>query len=310
MNTNKLKIISFYKFNQISNPKKIKSSLDDFIMNKMLRGTILLANEGINASISGDETDLKNLVEEIKILLKNKDFNIKKNFIEFLPFNKMKVKIKKEIVSLGKKEINVPEYTGKFISPENWNNLIKKKNVKLIDTRNEYEFNIGHFTNAINPKTKSFRDFPKKINQLGIKKDDEVVMYCTGGIRCEKISAFLKIEGYKNVSQLDGGILNFLENTKHTSNNNTWNGECFVFDNRVAVNKELNIGSYDQCHGCRHPITQVEKSLKSFKKGVSCKYCYNKRSDKQKQNSSIRQEQIDIAESDNLHHPFKKITFL
>ena len=215
----------------------------------------------------------------------------------------------KEIVSLGKKEINVPEYTGKFISPENWNNLIKKKNVKLIDTRNEYEFNIGHFTNAINPKTKSFRDFPKKMRQLGIKKNDEIVMYCTGGIRCEKISAFLQIEGYNNVSQLDGGILTFLENTKHTDNNNTWNGECFVFDNRVAVNKELNTGSYDQCHGCRHPITQIEKSLKSYKKGVSCKYCYNKRSDKQKQNSSIRQGQIDKAESDNLHHPFKKISY-
>ena len=169
MNTNKLKIVSLYKFVQISNPRKIKSYLDDFIKDKMLRGTILLANEGINASISGDDTDLKNLIREIKILLENKDFSIKKNFVEFLPFNKMKVRIKKEIVSLGKKEINVPKYTGKFISPENWNNLIKKKNVKLIDTRNEYEFNIGHFTNAINPKTKSFRDFPKKISQLGIK---------------------------------------------------------------------------------------------------------------------------------------------
>ena len=134
-------------------------------------------------------------------------------------------------------------------------------------------------------------------------------MYCTGGIRCEKISAFLRIEGYENVMQLDGGILNFLENTKHKkNNNNSWSGECFVFDDRVAVNKELDIGSYDQCHGCRHPITQSEKRLKSFKKGVSCNYCYNKRSKMQKQNSSIRQEQIDKAESNNLDHPFKKIS--
>tara|TARA_Y200000002_G_scaffold302499_1_gene257841 strand:- start:5036 stop:5965 length:930 start_codon:yes stop_codon:yes gene_type:complete len=307
MNTKKLKIISFYKFIQISNPKKIKSSLDDFIKDKMFRGTIILANEGINASISGDGTDLKNLLGKIKILLKNKDFNIKKNFIEFLPFNKMKVKIKKEIVSLGKKEINVPEYTGKFISPENWNNLIKKKNVKLIDTRNEYEFNIGHFTNAINPKTKSFRDFPKKMGELGIKKNDEIVMYCTGGIRCEKISAFLQIEGYNNVSQLDGGILNFLENTKHTDNNNIWNGECFVFDNRVSVNKSLETGNYEQCHGCRHPITQIEKSLKSYKKGVSCKYCYNKRTLDQKKRSEMRQKQINKAEQKMVNHPFKRI---
>ncbi len=307
MNTNKLKIISLYKFVQIKNPKKIKSCLDDFIKDKMLRGTILLANEGINASISGDDTDLKNLIREIKILLKNKDFSIKKNFVEFLPFNKMKVRIKKEIVSLGKKEINVPKYTGKFISPENWNNLIKKKNVKLIDTRNEYEFNIGHFTNAINPKTKSFRDFPKKMGELGIKKNDEIVMYCTGGIRCEKISAFLQIEGYNNVSQLDGGILNFLENTKHTDNNNIWNGECFVFDNRVSVNKSLETGNYEQCHGCRHPITQIEKSLKSYKKGVSCKYCYNKRTLDQKKRSEMRQKQINKAEQKMVNHPFKRI---
>ena len=307
MSTNKLKIISFYKFIQISNPRIIKLSLDEFIKDRMLRGTILLAKEGINASISGDETDLKNLIREIEILLKNKDFSIKKNFVKFLPFNKMKVRIKKEIVSLGKKEINVPKYTGKFISPENWNNLIKKKNVKLIDTRNEYEFNIGHFTNAINPKTKSFRDFPKKMGELGIKKNDEIVMYCTGGIRCEKISAFLQIEGYNNVSQLDGGILNFLENTKHTDNNNIWNGECFVFDNRVSVNKSLETGNYEQCHGCRHPITQIEKSLKSYKKGVSCKYCYNKRTLDQKKRSEMRQKQINKAEQKMVNHPFKRI---
>ena len=309
MNANNFKIISFYKFIKINNPKKIKSSLDFFIKDKILRGTILLAHEGINASISGVEIDLKNLIKQIKILLKNDDFYIKINLVEFLPFNKMKVRVKKEIVSLGKKGVDVPKYTGKFISPENWNNHIKGRNVKLIDTRNEYEFKIGHFANAINPRTKSFRDFPKKIDQLGIKKDDEIAMYCTGGIRCEKISAFLKIEGYKNVTQLDGGILNFLENTKYTNNNSTWIGECFVFDNRVAVNKELDIGSYDQCYGCRHPITQREKSLKSYKKGISCKYCYNERSAKQKENSSIRQWQIDEAESNNLHHPFKKISY-
>ncbi len=308
MNTDKLKIISFYKFIQINSPEKVKSSLDDLIKDKMLRGTIILANEGINATISGSDFDLKNILRQIMILLKNKDFNIKNNFVNFLPFNKMKVRVKKEIVSLGKEEINVPKYTGEFISPEKWNDIIKKKNVKLIDIRNEYEFNIGHFANAINPKTRSFRDFPKKIGQLGIKKDDEIVMYCTGGIRCEKISAFLKIEGYKKVSQLDGGILNFLKNTKFTGNNNTWSGECFVFDNRVAINKELNIGSYDQCYGCRHPITQSEKGLKSYKKGVSCKHCYDKRTTEQKRSSSIRQMQIDKAEADNIYHPFKKIS--
>ncbi len=308
MNKNKLKIISFYKFIQISKPEKIKSALDSFIRDKMFRGTILLANEGINASISGSENDLKNLIRKIKILLKNKDFNIKENFIDFLPFNKIKVRVKKEIVSLGKKELDVPKYTGQFISPDNWNNLLKKKNIKLIDTRNEYEFNIGHFQNAINPKTKSFRDFPNKLNQLGIKKNDEIIIYCTGGIRCEKISAFLKIEGYQKIMQLEGGILNFLEVTKNTKNNEIWNGECFVFDNRVTVNKNLEKGNYEQCHGCRHPITANEKKLYSYIKGVSCKYCFNKRSEDQKKSSKIRQDQIDKAEENNVEHSFKKIS--
>ena len=307
MNTNKLKIISFYKFVQISNPKKIKSSLDNFVKDKMLRGTILLANEGINAAISGSENDLRYLVRKIKILLKNTDLNIKKSFVEFLPFNKMKIRVKKEIVSLGKNEIDIPKYTGKFISPNNWNNLIEKKNIKLIDMRNEYEVKIGHFKNSINPKTKSFRDFPNKINKLGIKKDDEIVMYCTGGIRCEKISAFLRVNGYERVSQLDGGILNFLEFSKNKKNSEVWNGECFVFDNRVSVNKNLEMGSYEQCHGCRQPLTKQETKLKSYKKGVSCKYCYNKRTLNQKRRSETRQNQINKAESNKLDHPFKKI---
>ena len=308
MNTNKLNIISLYKFVPINKPKKIKSSLEDFIKDKILRGTILLANEGINASIAGSENDLEYLVKQIKILLKNNDLNIKKNIVEFLPFNKMKVRVKKEIVSLGKNDIDVPKYTGHFIAPDKWNNLIKKKNIKLIDTRNEYEVKIGNFKNSINPETKSFRDFPKKLNQLGIKKDDEIVMYCTGGIRCEKISAFLRVNGYQNVSQLEGGILNFLEFTRNTKESSTWDGECFVFDKRVTVNRKLQKGKFEQCYACRHPITENEKKLNSYKKGISCKYCFNIRSSHQKKNSKIRQDQIDKAEESNLDHSFKKIS--
>ncbi len=307
MNISNFKIISFYKFIKIKNPMDIKYSLDNYIKGKKIRGTILLANEGINASIAGNEFELKKIVKKINALLDNKILNIKMNSINFLPFNRMKVRLKKEIVSLGKNNIDVPKYTGKSISPECWDDLIKKKNIKLIDTRNEYEFNIGHFKNAINPQTKSFRDFPNKIDQLGIKKNDNIVMYCTGGIRCEKLSAYLAIKGYHNVMQLEGGILNFLKFSKNTKSSNTWNGECFVFDKRVSVNKNLEKGIYEQCHGCRHPITESEKLLNSYKKGVSCKYCYSKRSVEQKQNSEIRQNQINFAESNNLNHPFKKI---
>ncbi len=309
MNTSKLKIFSFYKFIKISNPKEIKSLLDDFCKDRMLRGTILLAYEGINASISGKERDLQDIIRKIYILLDIKKLNIRNTNVKFLPFNKMKVRIKKEIVSLGRNELNIPKYTGKFTAPEDWNKLLKKKNIKLIDTRNKYEFNIGHFKDAINPKTKSFRDFPKKIEELGIKKDDEIVMYCTGGIRCEKMSAFLRTEGYSSVTQLEGGILNFLDYFKNSKKNHSWIGECFVFDNRVALNKRLEIGSYEQCFGCRHPITKNDKKLKSYKKGISCKYCYKKRSTKQIKSSTTRQAQIDKAEFEKSDHPFSRIVY-
>ncbi len=309
MITSKLKLFSFYKFIKISNPAEVKSYLDNFCKGKTVRGTILLANEGINASISGREQDLQNIIGKINILLDVADLKIRNTPIEFLPFNKMKVRIKKEIVSLGKNEINIPKYTGKFASPKSWDKLTKQKNIKLIDIRNKYEFNIGHFKNAINPKTDSFRDFPKKISQLGIEKDDEIVMYCTGGIRCEKISAFLKTEGYRSITQLEGGILNFLEYSKDSQKNHSWTGECFVFDNRVALNKRLETGSYDQCYGCRHPITKNDKKLKSYKKGISCKYCYNKRSSKQIKSSTTRQAQIDKAEFDKADHPFNRIIY-
>ncbi len=307
MNNSNLKITSFYKFKNINSPKKVKSDLDKLLKNKNIRGTILLANEGINASISGDENSLKIAIEDIKYLTNIRDFNFKTNDVNFLPFNKMKVRIKKEIVSLGKEVVNVKKYTGELIHPKDWNKLLNKKNIKLIDTRNKYEFDIGHFKNAINPETSSFRDFPNQINKLGIKRSDQIVMYCTGGIRCEKVSAYLKAEGYQNVSQLEGGIINFLEFSKNSTANNSWNGECFVFDNRVTVNKKLKMGSYRQCHGCRHPITENEIKLKSYVKGVSCKYCNEKRRDDQKKRSKIRQDQIDKAERLKIDHPFKKI---
>ncbi len=290
MSTNKFYIISFYKFIQISQPKKIKSFLDNFIEDKMLRGTILLANEGINASISGSENDLEYLLRQIKILLNNKDFYIKKNIVEFLPFNKMKVRVKKEIISLGKNDIGVPKYTGKSVAPEYWNDLIKKKNIKLIDTRNQYEFNIGHFKYAINPQTKSFRDFPNKIDQLGIKKNDNIVMYCTGGIRCEKASAYLKLKGFKNIFQLDGGILNYFAHIEQKKEESYWQGECFVFDNRVTVDQSLKRGKYEQCFGCRHPITKKDIKSNEYKKGVYCPFCFNKRTEKQKKSSEDRQK--------------------
>ena len=308
MINNDLHIYTFYRFLNIKNTKQIKKLLDKYFEKKILRGTILLANEGINASISGRKNDLLDTIKIIKKLLKIRKINIKINKIDFLPFNKIKVRLKKEIVSLGKGEISVNKFTGKLIHPSKWNKEIKKKNVKLIDTRNIFEINIGKFKGAINPNTSSFREFPKQLNQGGVKKSDKLAIYCTGGIRCEKASAYLKLQGFKNIIQLDGGILNYLDYIKKTKKESLWSGECFVFDNRVSVNKNLVKGKYLQCHGCRHPITKADTKLKSYIKGISCRYCYSKRTQDQKKRSAVRQSQIDMDKKRGVNNSFTKIT--
>tara|TARA_B100000965_G_scaffold373218_1_gene363477 strand:+ start:165 stop:1100 length:936 start_codon:yes stop_codon:yes gene_type:complete len=305
---NDLYIYTFYRFLNIKNTKNIKKLLDKYFEKKILRGTILLANEGINASISGTNNDLLDTIKIIKKLLKIRKVNIKVNKIDFLPFNKIKVRLKKEIVSLGKGEISVNKFTGKRIHPSKWNREINKKDVKLVDTRNIFEINIGKFKGAINPNTSSFREFPKQLNKGGIKKGDKLAIYCTGGIRCEKASAYLKLQGFKNIIQLDGGILNYLDYIKKTKKESLWSGECFVFDNRVSINKNLVKGKYLQCHGCRHPITKEDIKLKSYKKGVSCRYCYSKRTQDQKKRSAVRQSQIDMDKKRGVNNSFTKIT--
>ena len=308
MKNNNLYVYSFYRFLRIKNKKSIKSSLDQFFKKKILRGTILIANEGINASISGRREDLLDTLKLVKKLLNIRKLNIKSNKNSFLPFNRIKVRLKREIVSLGKGKIEVNKHTGKYINPSDWNKVIKKKDVKIIDTRNIYETNIGRFKGAIDPKTVSFREFPSKLEKIGIKKNDKVAMYCTGGIRCVKASAYLKLNGFNNVVQLDGGILNYLNYIKDKKKQSLWNGECFVFDDRVTVNKDLIKGKYMQCHGCRNPITKADTRLKSYRKGICCKHCHKKRTENQKKRSITRQNQINLANQRGQSHKFKKIS--
>ncbi len=305
---NKLFIYTFYRFVLVENKNEIKKKFDLLLGNKFIRGTILLSEEGINGSISASKKDLDDVITQIKLLLKIKKLEIKKNEVKFLPFNKIKVKIKKEIVSLGQDNIKIKN-TGKKISPKNWDKIVNDKNISLIDTRNQFEIKIGSFKNSINPETNNFREFPKNFSKLKIDKDSTIAMFCTGGIRCEKASAYLKKIGYKNVFQLDGGILNYLDykNTQKIKNTK-WKGDCFVFDNRVTVKKNLKKGKYIQCYGCRHPITESETKLKSYKKGVSCKYCYKKRSKIQMERSITRQKQINQFEKLGIDHPFAKIS--
>ena len=303
-------VYSFYRFKHIKNKKTIKFKLEQFISNKVVRGTILIANEGVNGSISGSKDDLLNIIRFIKKLLCIKKMELKINLVDFLPFNKMKIRLKKEIVSMGKGLVAVSQKTNKFIDPNKWDTFIKQKKIKLIDLRNNYEIDIGNFRNAINPNTKNFREFPNKFEKMNIGKNDVIAMYCTGGIRCEKAAGYLNHKGYKNVYQLKGGIINYLSHSINKKIKSQWNGECFVFDNRVAINKELKKGNYLQCYGCRNPITKKDTKSKKYQKGVSCHKCYDLRSENQKKRSLSRQIQIDSAESMNEYHPFRKINYL
>ena len=307
---NDLFIYSFYRFTKVKNKKQVKLEIEKFIKNKVIRGTILIADEGINGSISADTKTLISILKYIKKLLFVRQLEIKINQVDFLPFNRIKIRIKNEIVSLGKEINDFNKKKGLFIEPSDWNNFIIQKDVKLIDLRNNYEIEIGKFKRAINPRTNTFREFPKNIESMNLNKNDKIAIYCTGGIRCEKASKYLFQEGYNNIYQLKGGILNYLDYTKNSTAKSLWTGDCFVFDNRVTVNKKLEKGKYDQCHGCRHPINKKDTKSYKYIKGVSCPKCYGLRSEKQKQNSFNRQKQIEAAEQEGRSHPFKKIRYL
>ena len=302
----KLYIYTFYRFISLKKIKIIKKKFEEEINNKLIFGTILIAPEGINGTISGTKKDLDKLVLKIKSTLKIRKLSLKKSSNQFIPFYRMKIRLKKEIVTIGDKSIKPEIKTGKYIKPQEWDKIINNNKYLIIDTRNNYEIDIGTFKNAINPKIDSFRDFPNYIKKSRIDKKRPIAMFCTGGIRCEKASSYLMNNGYKNIFQLDGGILNYLE-IKKEKTDSSWNGECFVFDNRVSINNKLIKGTYDQCYGCRHPISELDKKLISYQKGVSCKYCILDK-DKKKIDSSItRQNQIEIAEKENKNHSFKKI---
>ena len=299
-----LTIYSFYRFLEISNKKQIKKKLDSYFKFKVIRGTILLADEGINASISGDEETLEKTVKFIKRELKIRKLDIKKNNTNFLPFNKMKVRLKKEIVSLGVGNFKSKNFHGKYIHPSGWNDIIFDKNTKVIDVRNMYEINIGKFKNSINPLTNTFREFPKKINNLNLSKKDKIAMYCTGGIRCEKASTYLKKKGFKNIFQLKGGILNYLNNIK--KKDSLWKGECYVFDNRISLKHKLKPGTHSMCSGCRTPIAAKDKRSYKYEEGVSCPRCYDKLSNSQKIRFRMRQNQINLAKKVGRKHKFQK----
>ena len=272
------------------------------MIKKNIRGTIIIANEGVNATISGKASDLKSTITKIKKILNFKKFdseNISKS--KFQPFHKAKIKIKKEVVPMGLPLFSINK-KNKNISPKKWNKLISDKETLVLDSRKPFEYEVGTFKKSVNPDVDNFREFPKYLNKLDKKK--QIAMFCTGGIRCEKASVFLEKKGFKNVYQLKGGILNYLKNIKQ--NASLWNGECFVFDNRVSVKHGLVTGTYSICSGCRKPVSPKDKKSKKYEEGVSCINCHDNLTEIQKGRFRMRQKQINLAKKSGSKHIFQK----
>ena len=298
-------IVALYKFVHIEKPFHIKKILRSRLNDLNIYGTILIGEEGINGTISSDDSSqLSQAICFIESIKGFKDLDLKFSQSTKKPFIRLKVKLKKEIVTIGDTKIKPNELAGEYVDPQDWNKLIEDEETIIIDTRNNYEYSIGTFKNSINPKTKKFREFPEWLEKQNYnnhdKKNKKIAMFCTGGIRCEKASSLMKNKGFKNVFHLKGGILKYFECIPETQSR--WEGECFVFDDRVSLKHDLSIGTYDMCHGCRMPITDKDKQSNKYIRGVTCPNCYNKKTQKQKSRYTSRQKQIDLAKKNNLKH--------
>ena len=296
-------IYGFYKFKKIKFLKKYKSLFQKEIFEKDIKGTIILSAEGINGTIAGKKDNINKLVKILKRLFRLKDFDNKNvSQSHFQPFHKGKIKIKDEVVPLGLKINSKNKKLNRYISGKSWNKLISNKETLVVDARKPFEYDVGTFKNAINPKIQNFRDFPNYLKK--INKTKPVAMFCTGGIRCEKASLFLKMKGFKNVFQLKGGILNYLNTTK--KKDSLWNGECYVFDNRISLKHKLKQGTFLICSGCRTPISIKDKKNYRYEEGVSCPRCYDTLSNSQKTRFRMRQNQINLAKKAGRKHKFQK----
>jgi UPF0176 protein len=295
-------VFGFYKFTKLTALKKNKILLQDFLVKKNIRGTIIIANEGVNATISGKPLEVKAVITKIKKILDFKKFdseNISKS--KFQPFHKAKVKIKKEIVPIGL-TLSSKNKKNNHVDPKKWNKLIADKDTLVLDSRKPFEYEVGTFKKSVNPDVNNFREFPKYLNKLD--KEKPIAMFCTGGIRCEKASVFLEKKGFKNVFQLKGGILNYLKSIKKKES--LWNGECFVFDNRISVKHGLASGTYSMCSGCRKPVSSQDKKSKKYEEGVSCTNCHDNLTEIQKGRFRMRQKQINLAKKSGSKHIFQK----
>ena len=295
-------IFGFYKFKRLSGLKKLKKNFQKKLIKNQVRGTIIFSKEGVNGTISGKKNNIQKLKRELKNICKIKHFdseNDSKN--NFQPFHRGKTKIKKEVVPIGI-QVVPSQKINNSVEPKKWNLLLKEKDIKIIDTRKPFEYEVGTFKGAENPNINNFRDFPKYLKKFN--KKNKIAMFCTGGIRCEKASVYLKSKGFKNIFQLKGGILNYLK--KVNKKQSLWKGECYVFDNRVSVKHKLKVGSHSMCSGCRKPVSMEEKKSKKYVEGISCPKCHDYLTDSQKERFAMRQKQILIAKKTGKKHIFQK----
>lgn len=289
-------VCAMYKFVTLENYQDLRQPLLEVMEANEVRGTLLLAQEGINGTVAGSREGIDALMTWLASDDRLANIVCKESFDETMPFYRTKVKLKKEIVTMGVEGIDPKQVVGTYVKPKDWNALISDPDVVLVDTRNDYEFQIGTFEGAVNPNTETFREFPQYVkDNMDPAKHKKVAMFCTGGIRCEKSTAYMKEQGFEEVYHLEGGILKYLEDVPKEET--LWEGECFVFDNRVAVNHDLEKGQYDQCHACRYPITEEEKQSEHYVQGVSCPHCIDKYTTVQRERFQQRELQMQLAKA-------------
>ena len=298
MSKSKYLVAALYHFVELADYESLQQPLTDFCEQRDIIGTLLLAREGINGTVAGPEKGVRELLDFLHADPRMVGLEHKEAWADVRPFYRLKIKLKKEIVTLGIPDLKTAEMVGKYVPPAEWNELINQPDVVLIDTRNDYEVGIGTFKNAINPKTDSFSQFPEWVAEQrkpgGVLADNpRVAMFCTGGIRCEKSTAFMRSQGFEDVYHLQGGILKYLEEIPE--NQSTWVGECFVFDERVSVGHGLERGDYSFCRACRMPIKEAEKTLPQFEEGISCPYCHGSFDEEKLGRLRERQKQMQLA---------------
>lgn len=298
---NAIVVCTLYHFVTLEDYREWRSPLLELMEVNQLRGTLLLAPEGLNGTVAGTRQGVDALLDFLKADQRFAGLVWKESHHDETPFYRAKVKLKKEIVTMGVEDIDPKTLVGTYVEPEDWNSLIEDPDVMLIDTRNDYEVRIGSFKHAVNPGTTSFREFPEYVKKhLDPEKHKKIAMFCTGGIRCEKSTAYLKSMGFEDVFHLQGGILKYLEEVPEEQS--LWEGECFVFDNRVTINHRLERGEYDQCHACRMPVSDRDKESDDYVPGVSCPHCVHKQTPVQRQRFREREKQSRLARSRGEQH--------